>query len=267
MWGAIIGDIAGSEYEFMPTKAKDFKIITKISSFTDDTVMTVAIADALLSLGENVSNEDMKAVFVSSMQKWGREYSYAGYGGMFASWLRCDDPQPYNSYGNGSAMRVSSVGWLYDSIEQTRKTARLSAEVTHNHPEGIKGAEATAATIFLARTGYTKEEIRDYIEQEFGYNLHRTCAQIRPAYIFKVSCQESVPEAIIAFMDSFNYEFALREAISLGGDADTQAAIAGGIAEAFYGIPDSFKERATQYLPEDMLEVIRRFEKQRKNRT
>ncbi|MBR6443992.1 MAG: ADP-ribosylglycohydrolase family protein [Firmicutes bacterium] len=259
MYGAIIGDIAGSEYEFSPTKDKNFKMFGKECEFTDDSVMTTAVAEALLDLTGDEKEDDIKDMFVGKMKRWGRRYPRAGYGGRFIMWLMTEDTKPYNSYGNGSAMRVSPVGWLYDDLETTRKMARLSAEVTHDHPEGIKGAESTAAAIFMARNGASKVEIKEYIEKEFGYDLDRTCNEIRPGYYFDVTCQGSVPEAFIAFLEGESYEDVIREAVSLGGDADTQAAIAGSIAEAFYGIPENLKAEADKRMTDDMKKVVKDF--------
>ena len=259
MYGAIIGDVVGSAFEAFPTKDKDFEMFGPNCRLTDDSVMTVAVAEALMALGGNESEEEIKTAFGKSMKKWGRAYPRAGYGGRFFGWLMRDEMEPYYSYGNGSAMRVSPCGWLYGDMESTRKMARLSAEVTHNHPEGIKGAEAIAAAIYMARTGASKEEIKSYIEKEFGYDLERSCEEIRPNYFFDVTCQGSVPEAIIAFLDGSDYEDVVREAVSLGGDSDTQGAIAGSIAEAFYGIPESVVNEAKKKIPQDILEVIERF--------
>ena len=264
MIGAILGDMIGAPYEFdRSPKVKEFPLFGRDSEFTDDSVMTIAVAEALLDTrGED--DETVKAVLVSSMQKWGKRYPDAGYGGMFYRWLRTRYPQPYGSYGNGSAMRVSPAGWLYDTPEETRHTARLTAEVTHNHPEGIKGAEATASAIFLARTGKTKEEIKAYIEKEFGYDLSRTCDEIRPAYRHVESCQETVPEAITAILEGTDFEDVIRTAVSLGGDCDTLTCIAGGMAEAFYGVPEEIREEGRKRLPEDMLGVLDRFDKEKK---
>jgi ADP-ribosylglycohydrolase len=250
----------GAPYEFdRGDKTKDFPLFSKGSLFTDDSVMTAAVAEALLDAAGG-SAAEVKEALVRSMRKWGAKYPCAGYGGRFAGWLRSADPQPYGSYGNGSAMRVSSVGWLYDTLEETRQAARLTAEVTHNHPEGIKGAEATACAIFLARTGAGKEEIRDYVVREFGYDLSRTCDEIRPAYRHVESCQKTVPEAITAFLEGLDFEDVIRTAVSLGGDCDTLTCIAGSIAEAYYGVPEPLKEACCRRLPEDLLAVLTRFD-------
>ncbi|MBO6203676.1 MAG: ADP-ribosylglycohydrolase family protein, partial [Selenomonas sp.] len=233
MYGAILGDIIGSPYEFdRGAKIKAFPLFIEKSRFTDDTVITVAVADALLYAGKDAGEDKICAAVVSSMQHWGRKYPKAGYGGKFREWLKEKEPKPYGSFGNGSAMRVSPAGWLYDSIERTRKVARWTAEVTHNHPEGIKGAESVASAIYLARTGASKNAVKKYIEDEFGYNLSRTLKEIRPAYHMDVTCQGSVPEAIIAFLESTDFEDAVRNAVSISGDTDTTACIAGSIAEA-----------------------------------
>lgn len=256
MYGAILGDMIGAPYEFdQGNKTKDFPLFCEASQFTDDTVMSIAVAEALLqSMGK--SDEETKAALIKYMQKWGNRYPYAGYGGMFRQWLDMRNPKPYGSFGNGSAMRVSAVGWLYDTIEETRKYARLSAEVTHNHPEGIKGAEATASAIFLARTGSNKDEIKAYIEKEFQYNLSRTCDEIRPDYYHVESCQETVPEAITAFLEGTDFEDVIRTAVSLGGDCDTLTCIAGSIAEAFYGVPEEMVEVCRDRLDKGMLDVL-----------
>ena len=259
MYGAILGDMIGAPYEFdRGNKSKEFPLFRKRSHFTDDTVMTVAVADALLE-AKDKEPEEIRAAVVRSMQKWGRKYPNAGYGGKFYWWLKDNDPQPYGSWGNGSAMRVSSAGWLFGTLEETRKAARLTAEVTHNHPEGVKGAEATAAAIFLAWTGSTKEEIKEYIVREFGYDLSRTCDEIRPGYRHVENCQQTVPEAITAFLEGKDFEDVIRTAVSLGGDCDTLTCIAGGIAEAFYGVPEELKVECRRRLPEDMREVLDRF--------
>ena len=262
MYGAILGDMIGAPYEFdRSPKVKDFPLFSSGSHFTDDSVMTIAVADALLSLEQDANDDTVHHAVSKAMRTWGRKYPNAGYGGRFHDWLFTHwQPKPYNSWGNGSAMRVSSVGWLFDTIEETRRYAKLTAEVTHNHPEGIKGAEATASAIFMARNGASKDEIRDYIIREFGYDLSRTCDQIRPTYHHVESCQETVPEAITAFLEGTDFEDVIRTAVSLGGDCDTLTCIAGAMAEAFYGIPDEMKEECRKRLPEDMLEVLDRFE-------
>ena len=221
--------------------------------------MTIAVAEALLD-DPSSSDEEIKKALVESMQKWGHKYPGAGYGKRFIGWLHAKDPEPYGSYGNGSAMRVSAAGWLYDTIEETRRIARLTAEVTHNHPEGIKGAEVTASAIFLARNGASKEEIRDYIVREFGYDLSRTCDEIRPTYYHVESCQQTVPEAITAFLEGMDFEDVIRTAVSLGGDCDTLTCIAGSIAEAFYGVPEELKQSCRERLPEDMVDILGRFD-------
>lgn len=250
MIGAIIGDIVGSVYEWNNIKTKEFPLFSPECFFTDDTVMTLAIAEGLMNGG---GAED----FIAAMKKYGRLYPDSGYGGRFGSWLFSDDINPYNSWGNGSAMRVSPVAWAFDILSEVEKYAEISAAVTHNHPEGIKGAQATAAAIFLARKGNTKEEIKAYIENKYGYNLNRSLGEIRPNYRFNESCQETVPEAIIAFLESVDFEDAIRNAISLGGDSDTLAAITGSIAEAAYGIPKDIKEKALSILDQGLLNVYR----------
>lgn len=261
MYGAILGDIIGSPYEFdRGSKTKDFPLFSKNSTFTDDTVMTIAVADAFLPVQPEMENEVIRQRVIAKMQKYGRLYPYAGYGGRFLRWLRDEYPEPYNSWGNGSAMRVSAVGWLFGDLEQVRRMARLSAEVTHNHPEGIKGAEAVASAIFLARTGSTKAEIKAYIEEIFHYDLSRTCDEIRPDYYHVESCQETVPEAITAFLEGVSFEDVIRTAVSLGGDCDTLTCIAGSMAEAFYGVSEELKAECRKRLPEDLLRVLQQFE-------
>ena len=264
MYGAILGDIIGSPYEFdRGSKTKDFPFFDKGCRFTDDSVMTIAVADALLeTMGQ--SDEGVKSALINSLKRWGRKYPDAGYGGRFRGWLFTDRTKPYNSYGNGSAMRVSSAGWLYETLEETRHAAKLTAEITHNHPEGIKGAEATAAAIFMARTGCPKTEIQSYITTEFGYDLTRTADEIRPGYKHVESCQETVPEAIIAFLEGTSFEDVIRTAVSLGGDCDTLTCIAGSVAEAFYGVPDGLKQECRNLITRDMRKVIDRFEKSKK---
>ena len=262
MYGAILGDIIGQPYEFdIEIKSKKFPLFRKSSHFTDDTVMTIAVCEGILNAGLSAGEEEMKASIVKSMEIWGKKYPFAGYGGMFGRWIMQENKEPYKSYGNGSAMRVSSVGWLFDTLERTREVARWSSEVTHNHIEGIKGAESTASVIFLARTGKSKEEIKAFIQKEFGYDLSRTCDQIRPLYLFDSSCQGTCPEAITCFIEGTDFEDVIRNAVSLGGDSDTLAAIAGSMAEAFFEIPEGLKKEALKRTKKDMHEVIERFEK------
>jgi ADP-ribosylglycohydrolase len=230
MLGAIAGDIIGSIYEFNNHRSKDFPLFTPQSHFTDDTVLTVAIAELVLQDGSPSGSS-----YVEQFHRYYQRYPDAGYGGRFGVWARTASPEPYNSWGNGSAMRVSPIGFAFDTLEKVLLEAEHCAAVTHNHPEGIKGAQATAAAIFLARTGSSKNTIKTYIMDTFGYDLQRTVDHIRPVYQFNESCQETVPEAIIAFLESMDFVDAIRTAISLGGDSDTLACITGGIAEAFYG--------------------------------
>lgn len=270
MLGAIVGDIVGSIYERKNIKTKDFPLFGSRCSFTDDTVMTCAVAEAVMNGGKR---ED----FVKAMKKYGRLYPDVGYGGKFRAWLFSDGSAPYGSFGNGSAMRVSPCAWAAkcDSVskaelpDRCRNLARLSAEVTHNHPEGVKGAVATADAIFLCRyyfgdssmeSSEKKRLIKEHIEREYEYDLSKTLDEIRPSYRFDVSCQGSVPQAITAFLESTGFEDAIRNAISIGGDSDTVAAITGSMAEAAYGIPDRIKEKAYSYLDEPLRAVVRRWD-------
>lgn len=278
MFGAIVGDIVGSVYERHNIKTKNFPLFRDDCSFTDDTVMTCAVAEAVMNGG---GRDD----FIDAMKKYGRMYPHAGYGKQFRAWLKSDDREPYNSFGNGSAMRVSPCGWIMNCgfaartgmwPSNGRGIARLSAEVTHNHPEGIKGALATADAIFMCRFyfgGYCldygtlinndpaecKKRVREHIENEYGYDLSKTLDEIRPTYRFDSSCQNSVPQAIIAFLESTDFEDAIRNAVSLGGDSDTIAAITGSIAEAAYGIPEDIKQTAYSYLDQPLKDVLRRW--------
>lgn len=257
MYGAILGDIIGSPFEFdRGDKTKDFKLFSRRSHFTDDSVMTLAVCEALLKVGQDATVKEIEEAVISSMQSWGRRYPHEGYGGYFRRWLTARHPEPYNSFGNGSAMRVSAAGWLYDSLEKTRTVAKATANVTHNHPEGIKGAEATASAIFMARNGSSKEEIKKYIENEFHYDLNRTLDEIRPSYYMDETCQKTVPEAIIAFLEAKNFEDAIRNAVSLGGDTDTLGAITGSIAEAYYGIPEWLMTECRKRINKDMRVVL-----------
>lgn len=252
MLGAIIGDFIGSPYEFNNIKTTEFPLFSKKSFYTDDTILTIAVCDAIL---KDLSFED-------SLVWWANRYPspYGDYGGSFRRWVEADDHSPYGSFGNGSAMRVSSVGWLYDTAEQVTRIAEQSASITHNHPEGIKGAIAVALAIFMARTGESKDIIKKKIEGAFEYDLSRTTTQIRKTYSFDDSCQGSVPEAFICFLESQNYESAVRLAVSIGGDSDTIACIAGAVAEAYYGhIPAWIVRHVIRKLPYDMWLVLYEF--------
>ncbi len=250
MIGAIAGDIIGSIYEWDNIKTTDFPLFSSQNVFTDDTVLTVAVADCILH----------QYNYAEKFREYTMDYPGRGYGGYFLNWAETPDSMPYNSWGNGSAMRVSPVGFASESLSETLKLARTTAEVTHNHPEGIKGAQAVAAAIFLARSGRKKKQIKAYIEQTFGYNLGESLDSIRQWYHFDVSCQGSVPQAIIAFLQSESYEDAVRKSISIGGDSDTIACITGGIAEAFYGaVPDFIRKKVTEILDERLNRIITEF--------
>lgn len=258
MLGAIFGDIVGSVYEFNNTNDYNFILLKDYSRPTDDSYMTLAVAKALMeSWGKD--DRSIRACLVKEMQRIGRMYPDAGYGGMFYGWIGSIEPEPYNSFGNGSAMRVSPAGWLYQTLDDTLHAAKLSAEVTHNHPEGVKGAQAVAATIFLARAGAEKDQIQNYVEKNFRYDLGRTLEEIRPAYRFYAICQRSVPEAIIAFLEGNDYEDVIRRAVSLGGDSDTIGCMAGGIAEAYYGMPEEYREETMKRLDQPMKEIVAEF--------
>ncbi|MBR3031814.1 MAG: ADP-ribosylglycohydrolase family protein [Clostridiales bacterium] len=262
MYGAILGDIIGSAFEFdRGGKTKEFSLFSKESTWTDDTVMTVAVAEALMEAGRDATAEEIKKACVKSMQKWGRKYPYAGYGARFIHWVHSEHPKPYKSYGNGSAMRVSAAGWLYDTIERTREVARATAEVSHNHPEGIKGAECTAAVIFMARKGFSKLLIAEYVLMEFRYDFMETVDEMRKRHAHVETCMDSLPKAIRSFIEGESYEDVVRNAVSLGGDTDTLAAIAGAMAEAFYGVPRGLKHECRERIPKDMLAVLKRFRK------
>lgn len=249
MIGAIAGDMAGSIYEFHNIKTKDFELLGEHTHFTDDTVHTVALMDAIMQNGDY-------GVFLKS---YSLRYPHVGYGGMFKRWMYSDSTVPYNSYGNGAAMRVSPVGFFYNDLLTALTMAEWSANVTHNHPEGIKGAQATAATILMARQGCSKQEIAHYISGTFRYNLNQTPDEIRPTYRFNETCQGTVPQAICAFLAADSFEDTLRTAISLGGDSDTLACIAGGIAEAYYGVPEWIQVRVKSKLDNALLDVVERF--------
>lgn len=260
MYGAILGDIIGSPFEFdRGDKTKYFKLFSRRSHFTDDSVMTLAVCEALLKVGQDATVKEIEDAVITSMQSWGRRYPHEGYGGYFRRWLTARHPEPYNSFGNGSAMRVSAAGWLYDSLEKTRVVAKATANVTHNHPEGIKGAEATASAIFMARNGSSKEEIKKYIENEFHYDLNRTLDEIRPSFHMDETCQKTVPEAIIAFLEARDFEDAIRNAVSLGGDTETLGAITGSIAEAYFGISETLISECRNRINKDMRDIVDAF--------
>ena len=260
MIGAILGDVVGSIYEFDNIKTKDFELFDKECFFTDDSVMTIAIAEALMQTEEiNEENlEDFKENLITVMHEIGVKYPDCGYGGHFLVWMLRNKREPYNSFGNGSAMRVSSVGWYAKTLEDAELIAKATAEVSHNHPEGIKGAVATAGAVFLARNGATMGELRDYISKY--YTIDFTIDEIRPIYDYDITCQGTVPQAMQVFFESTNFEDAIRNAISIGGDSDTLAAITGAVAEAYYGIPDDLKETTLSYLDERLLDITERFE-------
>ncbi len=261
MLGAILGDIIGSRFEGRPHKSIDFDLFTPASRFTDDTVLTCATAEALLECDRG--DATCVAPYSAKYREFCRAYPSAGYGGSFISWCASDAAGPYGSFGNGSAMRVSPVGWWFDDLDTVLDQAEASASATHNHPEGVKGAQAVAGAIFLARTGSSKADIRAFVSSRFGYDLSRSLADIRPTYGFDVTCQGSVPEAVIAFLEADSLESAIRNAVSLGGDADTQGAMAGSIAEAFYhptgDIPAPLPEAALARLDGRLADIVRRF--------
>ncbi len=267
MLGAIIGDTVGSVYEFNNIKTTDFQLFSPRNNYTDDSIMTMAVAEWLLNDPQH-GMDTLEASMVGFAQKY--PCPMGGYGGGFHRWLFMPkslgfggERHPYNSWGNGAAMRCSACGWMFDTLEETERVAGLSAAITHNHPEGIKGAQSTAAAIFLARNGKSKEEIRNYISTKYGYNLNRTCNEIRPVYDWDSSCQGTVPEAMLAFFDSTDFESAIRLAVSLGGDSDTLACITGGIAEAFYkAIPDDIAVKIWGLISEDFKEILRKIEAQ-----
>lgn len=254
MLGAIIGDIIGSPYEFESGKTKNFPLFTFECTPTDDSIMTIAVGRACV-YSDIDDEEEFKRSVINNMRELGNRYPNAGYGGRFYEWLNDPKMGAYGSYGNGSAMRVSSVAYAASSLERAEELAAWSAEVTHDHPEGIKGAQAVAAAIYMARDGASKDDIRDYIEEKY-YSLDFTLDEIRPSYSFDVTCQGSVPQAIVCALEAESYEDAVRNAVSLGGDADTQAAIAGAIAEAMFGIDDEIVERGLEYLDEELFDTV-----------
>jgi len=261
MLGAIIGDIVGSVYEFRTLKHKDFPFWSDSCTFTDDTVMTIAVANVCRRLYDNTPVCDeahWQYAFQQEMHRLGNAYPHQGYGKRFLQWLSSPDPQPYNSLGNGSAMRVSPVGLASDSLEECLRMARLSAAPSHNHPEGIRGAQAIAAAVWLAKNGAGKERIFDHIHSAY-YDLSFTLDEIRPFYAFDATCPNSVPQAIVAFLESDGFEDAIRNAVSIGGDSDTIAAMAGSIAEAYYGIPQCLADTAMTFLPPVLQADVIRF--------
>ena len=272
--GAVIGDISGSWYEFRGFKQRPAALVTQRDFFTDDSVLTLAVAEGMMNGFEQIDrtklmqDESAQNAFrleiVKSICEFAHRYPDAGYGNTFLRWYveayERKVYQPYNSWGNGSAMRASFAGWAAQSLEEALLFGQLSAEVTHDHPEGVKGAQATAAAIFLARTAHDKAEIKAYVEREFGYDLSRSCDEIRPTYHHVESCQETVPQAITAVLESRDFEDALRTAVSLGGDSDTLAAITGSIAEAFYGVPEDLKQECRKRLTPELAEILRRWE-------
>ena len=254
MLGAIVGDIIGSVYEFHNTKSMDFELFTPWSKFTDDSVMTLAVAKWLVEDEAHTIH-----YLIYCMQELGNKYPNAGYGGRFGMWLEEDNPQPYNSWGNGAGMRVSPVGLYAKTLDEALALAAITASVSHNHPEGVKGAQAIAASVFLCKEGKSKQEIKEYVEKTFHYNLDRTIAEIRPIYDYDVSCQGSAPEAIIAFLEGNSFEEVIRMAISIGGDSDTIGAMAGGIAACKYPIPDEIIDRCNTILTDDLREINDQF--------
>ena len=257
MLGAIIGDVVGSRFEWSSFKGKDFVFFHKDCCLTDDSIMTFAVAQALLQSAPDFETLSEKAVVC--MQTLGRMYPDSGYGGNFYHWIYDEDPRPYNSYGNGAAMRISAVGWAANSLEEAKLLSKKVTEVTHNHPEGMKGAEATAVAVYMARAGKKIPEIREYIDQTY-YPMDFSLDEIRDSYKFDMSCQGSVPQALMAFFESGDFESAIRNAISIGGDSDTLAAICGGVAGAYYGVPEKLREGVLEYLDETLFPILKAFE-------
>lgn len=273
MLGAIVGDVVGSPFEFdnfrETAHSRDYPLVSDWSQVTDDSVMTLAVADAVMKSiplrGQVPDAENFRRQIIRSMQKIGNMYRNSGYGGRFYDWLQEKDPQPYNSWGNGSAMRVSPVAWAFDSLEDVERFAAVSSRISHNNPEGIRGAKATAAAIFLARTGKTKQEIKSYISDNYYYDLTRTLDQIRPHYSHVEACQVTVPEAITAFIEGENFEDCARCAVSLSGDSDTLTDITCAIAEGFYGIPDDISEMVMTKLDDFLTDKLLKWESWRNN--
>ena len=261
MFGAVIGDIVGSIYEFDNIRTKDFPLFGKKCAFTDDSIMTLAVANALLETGDVRDETVLKDACIRNMKELGGKYPWpmGGYGGRFSRWLRSDDSEPYNSWGNGSAMRVSPCGFAAVSMEEALELARFSAEVTHNHPEAVAGAQVTAGCIFLARSGASKADIRDYVVKTYC-EMNQSVAELRVTNRFTERCRDTVPPAIQAFLEAEDFEDAIRNVISIGGDSDTLAAITGGIAEAFFGVPEDISQKAREYLTPDLLSILDAFE-------
>ena len=257
MLGAIIGDIIGSRFEWANIKTKDFRLFTTKCFATDDSIMTLAIGRAIMDADGDM--DALPTITVKAMQAVGRPYPKCGYGGRFLYWMYSDDPKPYNSFGNGSAMRVSACGFAAKSIEEAKRLSHAVTAVTHNHPEGIKGAEAVAVAIYMARTGASMADIRTVVERDY-YAINFTLDEIRPEYRFNETCQDTVPQAFAAFLESTGFEDAIRNAISIGGDSDTLAAITGSIAQAYYGIPGSLREQALTYLDNNLRPILDEFE-------
>lgn len=261
VYGAILGDIIGSTHEFdRGPWTKDFELFEQDSNFTDDTVMTLAIARALELVGKNANENDVKTACVKMMQMYGVAYPDAGYGVNFCHWLYSDNPYPYNSCGNGSAMRVSPAGWLYEDLDRTREVARWTAEITHNHPEGIKGAECVATVIWMARHECSKAEIITHVIEEFGYDLSTSVDEYIPKHRHDETCQDSVPKALVAFYEGGDFEDVIRNAVAMGGDTDTIAAIAGSMAEAFYGVPENLINKGLTRLPHFLQYLVNQVE-------
>lgn len=266
MIGAVIGDVVGSKYEFDNIKTKDFEFLASDCYFTDDTVLTMAVCEVLLEVSKDMTDDEIRSMMTRSIRKWGRKYPDESYGIRFGRWLMADDEKPYGSFGNGSAMRVSSAGWLFDDMETTRRMARLSAEVTHSHPLGVKGAEAVAAAVFMARNGASKKDIWFYMEDEFDYDVHFCCDEIRETYSFDETCEGTVPEALAAFFDGTDFEDSIRNGVSLGGDTDTLCAITGTISEAYYGVPADYEAEVRYYLTDEMNSLYERFKAVKRER-
>lgn len=250
MIGALAGDIIGSRFEWNAIKTTKFELFTPKSHFTDDSVLSIALAESILN----------RKNFTTLLKYYARKYPNAGYGAFFYRWAMSDNNKPYNSYGNGAGMRIAPVGFAFDNLEDVLRYAKVYTEITHNHPEGIKGAQAIASCILLARNGKNKSEIKEFVESRFNYNLSKSLDEIRPNYQFDVTCQGSCPQAIIAFLESENFEHSIRLAISLGGDSDTQACMTGGIAQAYYGsVPNEIKEKVYEILDDDLTGIVKLF--------